>query len=69
MNSPVVEVKRSDFAALHNKTMSALVQLTKATSVKRGMTAEETMSVFQELYPVVKGLQDMAVESGFGFGI
>lgn len=61
----VVKIKRSDFVVLHNKSMEALIQLSKATSTKRGMTAEETLRVFQEIYPVVKGLQDMAVKNNF----
>lgn len=64
-----VEITRSDFAKLHNNTMYALSQLAMATNDNRGMTAEETMEVFKLIYPIVNGLQDVAVENGFGFCI
>ena len=56
-----VEIKRSDFAVLHNSLNEA------ATTEKRGMTQEETMKVFKLLYPLAKGTQDIVFSEDFKF--
>lgn len=65
MNSPVIEMKRSDFVVLHNKLNEAIWRIAVATNEKRGMTEEETMEVFKLIYPLAKGALDMAVENKF----
>ena len=65
MNSPVIEMKRSDFVVLHNKLNEAICKIGAATNEKRGMTAEETMEVFRLIFPLAKGALDIAVENNF----
>lgn len=62
-----VEIKRSDFAVLHNSLNEAIWRIAAATTEKRGMTQEETMKVFKLLYPLAKGTQDIVFSEDFNF--
>lgn len=62
-----VEIKRNDFAVLHNKLNEAIWKIAAATIEKRGMTAEETMEVFKLIYPLAKGTQDIVFSEDFNF--
>lgn len=65
----VVEIKRSDFAVLHNNLNEAIWKIAIVTTGKRGMTQEESMEVFKLLYPLAKGTQDIVFNEDFNFCI
>lgn len=62
-----IEIKRSDFVALHNNLNEAIWRIGAATTNKRGLTADETMKIFKLIYPLAKGTQDIVLENDFNF--
>ena len=66
-NKNMVEIRRSDFAVLHNNLNEAIWRIAAATTEKRGLAAVETMEVFKLIYPLAKGTQDIVFNEDFNF--
>jgi len=60
-----IEMKKSDFVALHNKLNEVIWKMGMHATKKEGMTYDEVMEVFKLIYPFAKGTQDMAIENDF----